>query len=48
MSAANSAVGAEMLEAEMNSMAILITGDCGGGIGLPALYRAKIGLSNLP
>jgi hypothetical protein len=48
MNAANSTVGAEMLEAEVSSMAIVIAGDCGGGIGLPALYRAKIGLSNLP
>jgi hypothetical protein len=48
MNAENSAVGAEMLEAEMNSTAIVLGSDCGRGVGLPALYRAGIGQSNLP
>jgi len=48
MNAENSAVGAKMPEAEMNSTAIELASDCGSGIGLPALSRAKIELSNLP
>jgi len=48
MNAANSGVGTEMLAAEMSSMAIVLDGDGGRGVGLPALYRAEIGPSNLP
>jgi hypothetical protein len=33
---------------ELNSMAIVFASDCGRGIGLPALYRAEIGVGDLP
>jgi Glycosyltransferase family 87 len=35
-------------EWELNSMAIVFASDCGRGIGLPALYRAEIGVGDLP
>jgi hypothetical protein len=33
---------------ELNSTAIVFASNCGRGIGLPALYRAEIGVRSLP